>query len=75
MPITCTSPSAAAIKGSYDYSVFADAKQSVVFRFKREIPDDPATPGIWVPIPDEYADRLPARLSQHLGRHRARLRL
>jgi hypothetical protein len=47
------------IKGSYDYSVFADAKQSVVFRFKREIPDDPATPGIWVPIPDEYAVGFP----------------
>ena len=47
------------IKGSYDYSVFADAKQSVVFRFKREIPDDSATPGIWIPIPDEYAIGFP----------------
>ena len=47
------------IKGSYDYSVFADAKQSVVWRFKREIPDDPATPGIWIPIPDEYAIGFP----------------
>src|SRR5262245_22583773 len=47
------------IKGSYDYSVFADAKQSVVFRYTREIPDDPVTPGIWVPIPDEYAVGFP----------------
>lgn len=47
------------IEGSYDYSVFADTKQSVVFRFKREIPDDPATPGIWVPVPDEYAVGFP----------------
>ncbi len=47
------------IKGSYDYSVFADAKQSVVFRFAREVPDDPVTPGIWVPIPDEYAVGFP----------------
>ena len=47
------------IKGAYDYSVFADAKQSVVFRFTREIPDDPLTPGIWVPIPDEYAVGFP----------------
>ncbi len=46
-------------RGSYDYSVFADSKQSVVFRYKREIPDDPATPGIWVPIPDEIAIGLP----------------
>jgi hypothetical protein len=48
-----------AIKGSYDYSVFAEPKQSVVFRFKREIPDDPATPGIWIPIPDEYPIGFP----------------
>ncbi len=47
------------IKGSYDYTAFTDAQQSVVFRFKREIPDDPATPGIWVPIPDEYAVGFP----------------
>lgn len=47
------------IKGSYDYSSFTEAKQSVVFRFKREVPDDPATPGIWVPIPDEYAVGFP----------------
>lgn len=47
------------IKGSYDYSVFADSKQSVLWRFKREIPDDPETPGIWVPIPDEYAVGFP----------------
>ncbi|WP_119391985.1 hypothetical protein [Taklimakanibacter lacteus] len=47
------------IKGSYDYSVFADTKQSVVFRFAREIPDDEVTPGIWVPIPDEYAVGFP----------------
>jgi hypothetical protein len=48
------------VRGSYDYSVFADAKQSSVFRFQREIPDDPATPGLWVPIPDEYAIGLPS---------------
>lgn len=47
------------IKGSYDYSAFTEAKQSVVFRFRREMPDDPATPGIWVPIPDEYAVGFP----------------
>ncbi|MGE0008528.1 MAG: hypothetical protein AB7S92_23485 [Parvibaculaceae bacterium] len=47
------------IEGSYDYSIFADAKRSVVFRFMREIPDDPVTPGIWIPIPDEYAIGLP----------------
>ena len=42
-------------RGSYDYSVFAEPKQSSVVRYRREIPDDPATPGSWVPVPDEYA--------------------
>ena len=41
--------------GSYDYSVFAEPKQSSVVRYRREIPDDPATPGTWVPVPEEYA--------------------
>ena len=48
------------IEGSYDYSVFAEPKQSVVWRFKREIPDDAQTAGIWVPAPDEYAIGFPA---------------
>ena len=42
-------------RGSYDYSVFAEPKQSSVVRYRREIPDDPATPGTWVPVPEEYA--------------------
>jgi hypothetical protein len=41
--------------GSFDYSVFAQPKTATVIRYTREIPDDPATPGIWVPVPDEYA--------------------
>jgi hypothetical protein len=43
------------VRGSYDYVAFTDGKPSVVFRYKREIPDDPATPGTWNPIPDEIA--------------------
>ena len=43
------------VRGSYDYRAFTDSKPSVVFRYRREIPDDPATPGTWVPIPDEFA--------------------
>lgn len=42
-------------RGSFDYSVFAEPKTSSVVRYTREIPDDPATPGTWVPVPDEYA--------------------
>lgn len=43
------------VRGSYDYKAFTDGKPSVVFRYRREIPDDPATPGTWVAIPDEIA--------------------
>jgi len=42
-------------RGSFDYSVFAEPKTSSVVRFTREVPDDPTTPGTWVPVPDEYA--------------------
>ncbi len=47
------------IKGSWDYSAFTEPKKSVVFRFKRELPDDTETPGTWNPIPDEYAVGFP----------------
>lgn len=47
------------VRGSYDYKAFTDSKPSVVFRYRREIPDDPATPGTWVPVPDEIAIGVP----------------
>lgn len=46
-------------RGSYDYTAFTEAKSSVVFRYKRETPDDPATPGVWVPVPEEFAIGFP----------------
>jgi len=42
-------------RGSFDDSVFAEPKTAAVLRYAREIPDDPATPGSWKPVPDEYA--------------------
>ncbi|MCC7250965.1 hypothetical protein [Hyphomicrobium sp.] len=47
------------VRGSYDYAAFSAEKASVVFRYRREIPDDPATPGSWVPVPDEFAVGFP----------------
>ncbi len=47
------------IRGSADDSAFTETKTSVVFRYRREIPDDPATPGAWVPVPDEFAVGFP----------------
>ncbi|HEY7646292.1 MAG TPA: hypothetical protein VH858_14710, partial [Hyphomicrobiales bacterium] len=46
-------------RGSYDYSLFADAEKSSVVRYRREQPDDPATPGGWVQEPEDYAIGLP----------------
>jgi len=45
--------------GSYDYSVFAEPGTSSVVRYKREAPDDPGTPSVWVATPDTYAIGLP----------------
>ena len=47
------------IRGDWDYFNFTEPKKSVVFRYRRELPDDPETPGIWVPIPDAYAVGFP----------------
>lgn len=47
------------IRGSYDFAEFTEAKKSVVFRYRRELPDDPATPGGWVPVPEEFAVGFP----------------
>jgi hypothetical protein len=47
-------------RGSYDYSVFAEKTGGTdVKRFRREVPDNPATPGYWVPMAEEYAIGLP----------------
>ncbi|QWG11489.1 hypothetical protein KMZ29_17325 [Bradyrhizobium sediminis] len=47
-------------RGSYNYSVFAErTQQTDVKRFRREVPDNPATPGYWVPVPEEYAIGFP----------------
>jgi len=47
------------IQGSWSYLAFTEPKKSVVFRYRRELPDDPETPGLWVPIPDEFAIGFP----------------
>ena len=47
------------IRGSYDYSVFAESERAVVLRYARMQTDDPATPGDWVHEPETYAIGLP----------------
>ena len=42
-------------KGAYDYGAFVDAAPTQVLRYALENPDNPATPGIWSPMPDSYA--------------------
>jgi hypothetical protein len=48
------------IRGSYDYSTFAEPEQSVVRRYKREPAQDPAAPAVWLAAPEEYAIGFPA---------------
>jgi hypothetical protein len=43
------------LRGSYDYSVFAEPGKSSVVRYVRETPDDPTTPSVWATDADEYA--------------------
>jgi hypothetical protein len=40
--------------GAYDYVALAEPGTSAVLRYEREFPDDPATEGTWVPVPDSY---------------------
>lgn len=42
------------IRGNHDDKSFTEPKSSVVFRYRREI-DDKSTPGVWVPVPEEFA--------------------
>lgn len=45
----------AAAKPSADFSRFVDVGPARVLRFDGESPDDPATPGRWLPVSNEYA--------------------
>jgi hypothetical protein len=45
------------MRGSYDYSVFAEPERSAVLRYVRQDTDDPSEPGAW--IQEEYAIGLP----------------
>ena len=42
-------------RDSYDFSLYAEPAKSAVLRFRKESPDDPATPSVWAPDRDEYA--------------------
>ena len=42
-------------KGGYDFGAFVDPAPTQVLRYSLEAPDDPATPGVWAPVPDAYA--------------------
>lgn len=47
-------------RGSYDFSLFAEAEKAEVKRYRLEMPDDPATPSRWVAVAETYAVGLPA---------------
>ena len=43
------------------------AQEVPVFRFRREFPDDPATPGTWEPNPEDYAIGFPPAAANASG--------
>ena len=45
----------APIAASYDYSAFTQPAEPRVLRYWPKGPNDPASPGLWKPVPDEYA--------------------
>jgi len=45
----------APIAASYDYSAFTKAGEPRVLRFWPKTPNDPPSPGLWKPAPEEYA--------------------
>ncbi len=55
------------LSNAYDYSVFAEPAGSQVLRYHREVPDDPATPSVWVETPAEYAVGFPEGHRMSLG--------
>ncbi len=46
-------------RGSYDFSLYAEAEKAEVKRYSLETPDDPATPSRWVEVAETYAIGLP----------------
>ena len=47
-------------RGSYDFSVFAEAGKSAVVRYSYEQPDDPNTESVWQADGEQYAIGMPA---------------
>ena len=45
----------APVAGSYDYSAFTRRGEPRVLRYWLKDPNDPPTPGLWKPMPEEYA--------------------
>lgn len=46
-------------RGSYDFSLYAEAEKAEVKRYRLEVPEDPATPSRWVEAAQTYAIGLP----------------
>ncbi len=55
------------VENRYDYSQLADSGKGEVLRYVREVPDDPATDGVWVETPKTYAIGFPEGHRQAAG--------
>ncbi|MDO8533517.1 MAG: hypothetical protein Q7S17_02085, partial [Xanthobacteraceae bacterium] len=45
--------------GAYDYKALAESGENRVLRFRLKRPGDPPGPGLWYPVPEEYAIGFP----------------
>jgi len=52
---------------SYDYQQLAQSGQTEVLRYVAETPDDPATPGRWLPVPQAYTVGFSGEFRQAAG--------
>ncbi|HEY7457449.1 MAG TPA: hypothetical protein VH765_01725, partial [Xanthobacteraceae bacterium] len=53
--------------GAYDYQALAAAGENRVLRFRPKRADDPPGPGLWHPVPEEYAIGFPPNLRNDNG--------
>ena len=53
--------------GAYDYVALAAAGENRVLRFRLKRPDDPAGPGLWHPVSEEYAIGFPPNFRNDNG--------
>jgi hypothetical protein len=53
--------------GAYDYAALAVSGENRVLRFRPKLPNDPPSPALWHPVPEEYAVGFPPNFRNDNG--------